>query len=123
MHSLLGPADRPQIVTWFESLSIFVVVAEVIFGSGWDSLIFLPLVLWISRGRSSIARWIFTALYALGCILGAYGVATKIIGLGAIKPAAWVLTVAAIVQLWLLWSADTSRWLSAKKEGAAEVGA
>ena len=127
MSFSLKPADRPQTVTWFEWLSILVVIAGLNFGEWlrWDALIWVPLSLWIilsiSRRGSSIARWIFTALYAIGFLVGAYGLATNIIALADFTPASWVLNAASVAQLWLVWSADTSRWLASTKERRTEL--
>ena len=125
----LKPADRPQTVAWFETLSILVLVADLIFGSGlaWDALRWVPLMLWIifsiSRRQGSIARWIFTGFYAFGFIAGAYGLTTGMIELADVTPAAWALTFASILQLWLLWSPDTSRWIASRRAGGAKLAA
>jgi hypothetical protein len=103
-------------------VSILALLAGQLVRLRWDALIFVPLTLWVilsvSRGRSSVARWIFTAFYALGFILAAYGFAAKMARVEDITAAAWGLTIASVAQLWLLWSSDTSRWLASSKRGA-----
>lgn len=125
MYFSLIPTGRPQTVTWFEWLSTLVVIAELIsFGSGWLDLAWALLILWIiisiSRRRSSIARWIFTAIYVLGYFKGAYDLAADNFGLADIASEEWALAVATIVQLWLVWSPGTSRWLASRLEVESE---
>lgn len=127
MRFSLGPADRPQTVTWFEWLGIFVIIAEVIdTGFHWFALIWAPLMLWIiisiSRRRSSGARLIFTSLYALGFIWDIYRLVMHQSEL-ANGPVDWGLAAATMLQLLLVWSPATSRWLASRQQGEIELPA
>ncbi len=119
------PAERPQTVVWFELLSFPVLAGDAIFDPGltWIDLIWVALMLWIigsiTRGRSGTARWIFTVFAALGFFFFGLALLTGMTGLSDISPAALLLTFAAVVQLWLLWSPATSRWIASRGQQAA----
>jgi hypothetical protein len=120
------PGDRPRTIVWFETLCILEFVADLIFGSGltWDALVWVPIlwvVLSISRDASNIARWIFTGLYAFIFSVVAYGLVTGMVGLADATSIAWVSTIASLLQLWLLWSPETSHWIASKRSSGASV--
>ena len=71
-------SERPHSVATFETLSIIFLAFELAFVSGftWGDLVWVPLTLWvvlsITRRKSSVARWIFTALCGFGFATMAY---------------------------------------------------
>ncbi len=93
---------------------------DAIFDPGvtWVDVIWVALMLWIigsiTRGRSGTARWIFTVFAALGLFFFALALLKGMTGLSDISPAALPLTFAVVVQLWLLWSPATSRWIASR---------
>jgi uncharacterized membrane protein len=115
-------SDRPRTVFAFETVSILTIAADLVLASGfsWVDLVWTPLMLWlilsITRRRSRNGRWLFSALYALGLVLLAFFINQGVIQLGSFTWAAWLLMVAGLLQLVLLWSAPTSRWLEPRKD-------
>jgi hypothetical protein len=118
--------DRPLVVDWFETLSIVVLGFEVAFlGVTWDDLFWVPLLLWnilsVTRRRSSVARWIFSAIYGAGFVIMVWLAAAGMIRLADMEWTGWMLSVASIVQLILLWSSATSEWLASSRRSATPV--
>ena len=119
-------AKRPRSVAAFETLSIICLVLELVFGPGftWDDLIWAPLMLWIvlsvTRRKSSVARWIFTLLYGLGVALLASIIAVGMVGPSDLKWTGWGLTLVGVVQLAMLWSQGTSRWIASRRFDAMQ---
>lgn len=115
--------DRPWVVDWFETLSIVVLGFEVAFlGVTFDVLFWVPLILWtilsVTRRKSSIARWIFSAIYGAGFVIIVWLAAAGMLRLADMEWTGWVLSVASIVQLTLLWSPATSEWLALSRPSA-----
>lgn len=109
--------DRPWVVDWFETLSIVVLGFEVAFlGVTWDDLFWVPLMLWIilavTRRKSSVARWIFSAIYGAGFVIIVWLAAAGMLRLAEMEWTGWVLSVASVVQVTLLWSPATTEWLA-----------
>jgi hypothetical protein len=119
VHPTATPLPRPVIA--FELLSVAMLAAEVITGAGIASgsafsdlfslLFMLALVLAITRGRSRLARWAFTLLYALGFVFMILLFWKGLLRPGSVTLIAWLLSGAATVQLALLWSGATTAWL------------
>lgn len=110
--------QRPNSVAAFETLSLLSLAIDLILVSGftWADLLWIPLMLWavlsITRRRSSVARWVFTALYGLGFVIVAYLLATGLAKLSEVEWTGWLLSGLAIAQLALLWARTTSDWVS-----------
>ncbi|HEV2079237.1 MAG TPA: hypothetical protein VGR19_04995 [Allosphingosinicella sp.] len=128
------PDQRPQKVVWFEVISILLLIADAFDSVGgraptWFVMLFVLLMLWlilsISRRRSNVARWIFTVFLAAFILLLIYDLATHrmesgVFNLAEIRVVDWLLGLGTMLQLWLLSSADTRRWIASKRraEGA-----
>jgi hypothetical protein len=113
-------AHRPRVVGRFETLSILMLAADLMFASGvdWSDLFWMPMMLWIilsiTRRGSRLARWIFTAMYALGACLIAYFVISGLLPLRSMSLAGWVMTIGGMAELGLLWSPAMSQWITFK---------
>jgi hypothetical protein len=111
--------NRPWTVEWFEILSILVVGFDVAFVHlSWFDLLWDPLILWavlsVTRRQSNVARWTFSGFYLAGFLimlsLGVFGT----LRLTDLEWTAWVLSVANIMQIVLLWSPATSEWIGSR---------
>ena len=113
-------AERPHSVAAFETLSVAYLAFELVFVPGftWHDLVWVPLALWIvlsvTRRKSRVARWIFTALCGSGFAIMVYIFVAGLAELSQVDWAGWVLSAAAIAQLALLWSQGTSRWIASR---------
>ena len=111
---------RPAAVTAFEGLSIALLILDLIVSPGFDFAdllmagLILGLVLLVSRRRSRIARWIFTAITAAGFALLVYFHSTGAVDVGTVAWSGWALAAGALVQIALLWSPPMSRWLASR---------
>lgn len=79
-------------------------------------LLMLWIILSISRRRSNLARWAFTGLLMIYIFWFAYQsisyrAETRAIDFAFLPIVEWLLGFAAVIQLWLLWSGETKRWL------------
>lgn len=120
------PPPRPPVVTVFEALSVALLVADLLLSPGFElaDLLWVGLVLWlvllVSRRRSRIARWIFTALTAAGVALLVYFASSRTVNFGTVGWSGWALTAAALVQMALLWSPPMSRWIASRPGAGRE---
>lgn len=125
----MDDAERPQSVAVFEVLSVAALAFELILVSGftWDDAISIPIMLWIilsvTRRKSSLARWLFSAFYAFGFIVMAYLFTTGTLEMQSVRWTVWLLTMLALIQLVLLWAPSTSRWIALRGKGVAGAGA
>lgn len=139
--SFWSPSDpRPPTVVWLEGLSILLLIAEVITSvegesRDWLWIVVAPLLLWIilsiTRGRSKVARWIYTALTGYSLLALLYWLIADLRDAGASNLGdfpfrEWAVTfpwlVFWLVELWLLWSPATSRWIAGQSaESSAAV--
>lgn len=111
----------PKPVAAFEWLSIVLIALEVVSGetitagSAFSDLLVLALnfglVLAISRGRSRVARWAFTLLYAAGFAFMIYAFSNGLLRPSSVTWLAWLMWCASVLQLALLWSPATTLWL------------
>jgi hypothetical protein len=118
--------DRPQVVQWFEILSVFVVAFDVAFVHlSWLDLLWDPLILWavlsVTRRKSNLARWLFSAFYGAGFLIIITLFAIGQMRLWDFEWTGWVLSVANVVQIALLWSPATSKWVASKGRNASYV--
>jgi hypothetical protein len=127
----LQPSDRPRTIAWFEWLSILSLAAEVAYiDEHWAlvlpaGLLFLWIIFSISRGRSRVARLIWTGLTLLSFASGiiwpnAYSPVDRTAG-GIELTLGWGSLLAEIVSLGLLWSVPTSKWLRSRSAPAPNV--
>jgi hypothetical protein len=72
----------------------------------------LWIILSVTRRKSPVARWIFSAVYAIGFVLTAYLAMAGMFQLSDIEWIGWTLFALAIVQLALIWPTATSKWLA-----------
>lgn len=111
-------AERPKIVEYFELGSVALLAIELLVGSGlaWDDVIWVPLMLWlilsITRRKSSLARWILSAVFGLGASLLILLFVRGVVPLAVLTWPAWLLLLASIAQFAILWSPVMSRWLA-----------
>lgn len=121
---------RPVSVQAFEWLSIASLIYEMvttesqgIFGDLLASGLWLGLVLWITRGRSTIARIVYTATSAFA-VVGIYG-AFRFGFMGpdaSLAPVIWAVAQVAGL-LALLWWPATTVWLKTKSRPSPSVEA
>lgn len=112
MHSILEPADRPLAVSWFEWLSLSLLVYNCIGEAPWPAvlayvLFTLWMVLAISRHRSAVSRWLLTAINAIfyAVLIVRLAKDDAILRSAAeTEPMEWVLGVLNLTTLGLLWS-------------------
>lgn len=112
---------RPSSVAFFETVSIGALALEIVSGTGVAAgsafmdllwLVFmLALILAVSRRRSLIARLGFTALYGIGFVGLIFIFSAGHLAHANVTPMAWLLMATSVVQLALLWSGTTTRWL------------
>ena len=115
---------RPLSVTVFEALALTTLVVDLALFSQMDWLYFavsgllLLLVLSISRLRSRLARWVYTAINLLLVPVLIYAAAQ--FRLPDWTLANWIFVLAGFVQIILLWLPSTSEWLGRNlREGPA----
>ena len=115
---------RPQTVATFEVLSVIVLALELILVSGftWDDAISLPIMLWmifsVTRQRSGLARWLFSAIYAFGFFVSAYLFADGTLEVQSVRWTIWLFLMLGIIQLSLLWAPATSQWIASRAKRA-----
>lgn len=129
MEAALRPDRRPTAVVWFEALNVFPVLAAMLLwreGGFFDALVeflvWVGLTLWVTRGRSRIARAIYT-----GAMLFAVAVLAAGIVWGYLPPEGQrhlfivglvVFAVELMVLLSLLWWPSTTAWLKSRGDGS-----
>lgn len=110
----------PGPVAAFEWLSIILLALGVVLGgieagSAFLELLALALqfglVLAVSRGRSRVARWVFTLVYALGFALMIYWLSSGLLLFASVTWPIWLIWGGSALQLALLWNPATSLWL------------
>lgn len=113
-------ASRPATVALFEVLGLGFSALPLVLG--FDDLMIFDLigsavgaafVLWITRGRSSTARTIYTILLVVGAALLVFQQLANIDLLGVVVGLAFNVLLLALV-----WSRPTTRWLDAKYSSA-----
>ncbi len=119
MEAALEQQSRPKSVVLLEAVSIFSAVATMLLTQGESALgelaellFWVGLTLWVTRGRSRVARVIYTGLLFFGtaALAGAYM-------WGYVPPDAppgllASFTIELVALLSLLWWPSTSAWLN-----------
>ena len=114
---------RPKSVVLFEAVSILVAVAHLVlhegasrFGDGLQLLGWVGVTLWVTRGRSRVARLVYTGLL----LFGTAGVILAYVWGQIPEEALLMVSVQALVILGvllsLLWWPSTAAWLRAAHE-------
>lgn len=119
--------QRPKTVVWFEALSILVLVGDIVASvearyPTWLIILFVLLTLWlvlsISRLRSNVARWaltVFLAAFILAFFYDLVAYGNGVFNLAEVPVIDWLVGLGTMLQLWLLWSADTGRWIVSRR--------
>jgi hypothetical protein len=115
----LNNDKRPLTVTAFEALNVASVLLEMVITETdspleelFTSAVWVALTLCITRGRSRVARLIYTLLtaFAAAALLGAYRLGY--VPSDTALPLALRFSVEVTLLLALLWSPSTSDWLT-----------
>ena len=123
MPLILEPADRPRAVSWFEWLSISIIVYEcAVSEAPWlavlaNALLTLWIIVAVSRQRSRVARWFLTVLNAIFYAVFLFRLTTDELGLEMATvggPSDWAVTVLDLATFWLLWSRPMSEWIASR---------
>ena len=121
-------AQRPLTVRAFEMLGIAILALDLVlvYGVDWSDMIWVPfmlfLILSVTRNGKAVARWVFSALYALGLMLTLYLFARGLMPPLDAMSTGWIMTGASLVQFALLWSPPMSRWIDSKREPELPLG-
>jgi hypothetical protein len=114
----LKTSQRPLTVASFEVIAIaavcltFALAPELSWvGLAWPASM-LCLIVWITRLRSRAARWIYSVIAVLAASAIAYGAAQGIVRFSNIALETGLFLATVPIELGLLWSAPTSRWLN-----------
>jgi hypothetical protein len=82
-----------------------------------EPALLLLLILGITRLRSNAARWIYSGI----TVIAAFGLANGIVEGSShwadFDLAKWLFVATAPIELGLLWSGSTSRWLNLRQHG------
>jgi hypothetical protein len=114
---------RPLSVTIFEAMGITTLIVDMALYSDRDWLNFavsgliLLLILSISRLRSRLARWVYTALNLIMVPVLIYAAAQFRLPDWTLSN--WIFALAGFVEIILLWLPSTSKWLGEMREGPA----
>jgi hypothetical protein len=118
----LKASKRPITVASFEALAIagvcftFMLELDLSWLGLAETALLLLLIVGITRLRSNAARWIYSGITVIAALALAYGIAEGAIRWPDFDLAKWLFVATAPIELALLWSASTSKWLKLHRD-------
>lgn len=126
MEGALSHEGRAKSVVLFEAVSIFSAVADMVLSQGENAfvelallLLVLGLTLWVTRGRSRVARLIYTGVLLLGELAISAAYVRGYVPSG-VQPTLLLLVsmLMGLLLLSLLWWPSTTTWLKSRQQRA-----